>query len=105
MQFKEVIGQEEVKKKLILSAKENRIPHAQLFLGPEGCGSFALALAYAQYILYPNRDGHDSCGVCPSCRQIAKPSQLTIQQKEHNMIDNDRQDFEKTMQDDNCLYR
>ncbi len=72
MQFKEVIGQEEVKKKLILSAKENRIPHAQLFLGPEGCGSFALALAYAQYILCPNRDGHDSCGVCPSCRQIAK---------------------------------
>lgn len=72
MQFKEVIGQEAIKEKLILSAKESRVSHAQLFLGPEGSGKFALALAYAQYLLCPDRDDHDSCGVCASCRQVAK---------------------------------
>ena len=72
MQFKDVIGQEAVKKKLILSVKENRVPHAQLFLGPAGNGKMALALAYAQYILCPNRTESDSCGVCPSCQKISK---------------------------------
>ena len=72
MQFKDVIGQEEVKQKLILSVQENRVPHAQLFLGPEGNGKLPLALAYAQYILCPHRTATDSCGVCPSCQKIAK---------------------------------
>ena len=72
MQFKDVIGQEEVKRKLILSVQENRVPHAQLFLGPEGNGKLPLALAYAQYILCPHRTETDSCGVCPSCQKISK---------------------------------
>jgi len=72
MQFKDVIGQEEVKSKLILSVQENRVPHAQLFLGPEGNGKLPLALAYAQYILCPHRTATDSCGVCPSCQKISK---------------------------------
>ena len=72
MQFKDVIGQEEVKRKLILSVQENRVPHAQLFLGPSGNGKLPLALAYAQYILCPHRTATDSCGVCPSCQKISK---------------------------------
>ena len=72
MQFKDVIGQEAVKQKLILSVKENRVPHAQLFLGPAGSGKMPLALAYAQYILCPNRTATDSCGVCPTCQKISK---------------------------------
>ena len=72
MQFKDVIGQDGVKRKLILSVQENRVPHAQLFLGPEGNGKLPLALAYAQYILCPHRTATDSCGVCPSCQKIGK---------------------------------
>jgi DNA polymerase-3 subunit delta' len=72
MQFKSIIGQEAVKQKLILSVQENRVPHAQLFLGPEGNGKLPLALAYAQYILCPHRTATDSCGVCPSCQKISK---------------------------------
>ena len=72
MQFKDVIGQEEVKRKLILSVHENRVPHAQLFLGPAGNGKLPLALAYAQYILCPHRTATDSCGVCPTCQKISK---------------------------------
>ena len=72
MQFRDVVGQDEVKRKLILSVQENRVPHAQLFLGPEGNGKLPLALAYAQYILCPHRTATDSCGVCPSCQKISK---------------------------------
>ena len=72
MQFKDIIGQEAVKQKLINSVRENRVPHAQLFLGSVGSGTFPLAMAYAQYILCPNRTATDSCGVCPSCQKISK---------------------------------
>lgn len=72
MQFKDIIGQEAVKEKLRLSVQDNRVPHAQLFLGPEGNGKLPLALAYAQYILCPHRTATDSCGVCPSCQKIGK---------------------------------
>ncbi len=72
MQFKEIVGQNELKSKLILSVKENRIPHAQLFYGPSGIGKLQLAIAYAQYIACPNKTEHDSCGHCPQCLQFQK---------------------------------
>ncbi len=72
MLFREIIGQQQVKQRLIQSVKENRIAHAQLFLGPEGCGNLALAIAYAQYINCTNRTDEDSCGVCPSCNKYQK---------------------------------
>jgi DNA polymerase-3 subunit delta' len=72
MQFKKVIGQEKVKKQLIASVNQGRIPHAQLFYGPEGSGSLPLAIAYAQYISCTNRGEDDSCGNCPSCHKYEK---------------------------------
>ncbi len=72
MQFSEIIGQQEVKKHLIQTVLENRVSHAQLFLGPEGSGSLALALAYAQFISCQNRQESDSCGECSSCRKYSK---------------------------------
>ncbi len=67
MQFKSIIGQEKVKARLLTSIRENRVAHSQLFLGTEGNGSLALALAFGQYINCPNRTETDSCGSCPSC--------------------------------------
>lgn len=72
MQFKDIIGQEAIKKKLITGVQEGRIPHAQMFLGPEGNGNLALALAYAQYIGCPNKTDDDSCGTCPNCSKYGK---------------------------------
>jgi DNA polymerase-3 subunit delta' len=72
MFFREVIGQEEVKKKLLLEVKENRIPHAQLICGPEGVGKLPLAIAYARYLLCPNHTEEDACGICPSCVKMNK---------------------------------
>ncbi len=72
MFFKEVVGQEKIKQRLIRSVKEQRISHAQMFTGPEGTGKLALAIAFAQYVSCRNRSENDSCGQCPSCRKYAK---------------------------------
>ncbi|NQV74969.1 MAG: hypothetical protein HQ491_02845, partial [Bacteroidetes bacterium] len=72
MLFREIIGQKEVKEQLIQSVHENRVSHAQLFLGPDGSGNFALALAYAQFISCTERQEADSCGNCSSCRKYNK---------------------------------
>ena len=67
MQFKDVIGQGDLKKSLVETVKNGRISHAQLFLGKGVNGKFALAVAYAQYINCPDKTESDSCGICPSC--------------------------------------
>ncbi len=72
MNFSDIIGQNEIKNLLINSVKQNRISHAQLFLGEEGYGSLPLALAYAKYIMCTNRKENDSCGECASCKKIEK---------------------------------
>ncbi|WP_412476858.1 ATP-binding protein [Flavobacterium sp. TBRC 19031] len=68
MQFSEILGQEYLKSHLIKSASSGRIPHAQLFVGPEGCGTLPMAIAYAQYVLclnsgMENSGGHESCNL------------------------------------------
>lgn len=72
MNFSQIPGQKDIKTKLLRSVKEERVSHAQLFAGPEGCGSMALALAYARYISCENRTDHDSCGTCKSCVKYEK---------------------------------
>ncbi len=72
MQFKEIIGQQELKRRLVQQVESGRISHAQLFTGTAGAGALAMAVAYFQYICCPNRHDGDSCGECPNCRQIAQ---------------------------------
>jgi DNA polymerase-3 subunit delta' len=59
MQFSEILGQEYIKSHLTKSADSGRIPHAQLFVGPEGSGTLPMAIAYAQYILCANAKGEN----------------------------------------------
>ncbi len=68
MFFKDIIGQDEVKKKIDTFCKIGQIAHAQLFCGPEGIGKLPLALAYARYIQCTNRGEDDACG-CVSVMQ------------------------------------
>jgi DNA polymerase-3 subunit delta' len=67
MLFKEIIGNNSVKKQLIEAVRNNRISHAQLFSGKSGSAKLALALAYAQFLNCENRTTVDSCGICSSC--------------------------------------
>ena len=68
MQFSDIIGQDYIKNHLVKSAAAGRIPHAQLFVGAEGSGTLAMAIAYAQLILctntsIDNNEGNESCNL------------------------------------------
>ena len=72
MLFREVIGQNEIKTRLIRQYREGRGPHALLLSGPEGCGKLAMAVALGNYLLCRQPGETDSCGTCPACKQIHK---------------------------------
>lgn len=89
MQFSNVIGQEEVKQRLLHDVQEDRIPHALMLCGPRGSGKLPLALALAQYLLCENcspkqqspevglfgamepaSPASEACGECHSCKMV-----------------------------------
>ena len=49
--FSQIIGLTHLKNHLQTSAKNGRVPHAQMFSGPSGSGLLPLALAYAKLLL------------------------------------------------------
>lgn len=81
MRFRDIIGQDQIKRKLIQTVLDQRVSHAQLFFGPEGNEKLALAIAYSQFINCTQKvlpesgagpDEIDSCGTCPSCLKFQK---------------------------------
>lgn len=71
MKFSDIIGQKEMAERLRTLVDTNRLPHAIMLCGNEGCGKMALALALANYILCSgDKNGNDSCGTCPSCTML-----------------------------------
>jgi DNA polymerase III subunit delta' len=92
MQFKDVIGQQAIKDQLVHFIEQNRLSHALLFLGKEGCGALPMALAFAQYIVCTSAAAKtqatagmglfgeepltalshtDACGTCAACTKAA----------------------------------
>ena len=73
MQFDEVIGQHAVKQQLKQMLTENRMPHALLFAGHEGCGKLPMALALAQRLLCQKPTAeNNACGSCANCLMVEK---------------------------------
>ncbi len=72
MLFKDIVGHQAIKQKLISIINNKRISHAQLFLGKEGSGNLAMALAYVQYLYCLNKTENDACGTCSSCIKLNK---------------------------------
>ena len=72
MFFKDIPGKFAEKKYLIATVQEDRLAHAQLFLGRSGTGQLAFALAFTSYLLCKNKREDDSCGVCSACVKTHK---------------------------------
>lgn len=72
MFFKNISGKVDVKNRLVATVEKGRIPHAQIFLGKEGSGNLAMALAFASYIMCENKKDGDSCGQCNQCSKSHK---------------------------------
>ena len=55
MLYSQIIGQTEAKQRLVKMVNENRVPHALLFNGKEGCGNLPMAFAFAQHLYCTNK--------------------------------------------------
>ena len=68
--FQQVIAQQSVKEHLLQMVRENQLPHALMFCGPQGAGKLPLALAFARYLLCTEPVDGDACGECAGCRML-----------------------------------
>ena len=68
--FQQVIAQQSVKEHLLQMVRENQLPHALMFCGPQGAGKLPLALAFARYLLCTEPAEGDACGECAGCRML-----------------------------------
>ena len=74
MSFNEITGQKKSKNILSSQLKADKIPHAYIFIGPEGIGrkKTAYELAKSLNCTGEKKDGFDPCGECSSCQKISK---------------------------------
>jgi DNA polymerase-3 subunit delta' len=63
-------GHFDIQEKILTSLKQDRLPHAYLFYGPQGSGKEALAIKLAQ-LLNCERDEFQICNACGQCSKIA----------------------------------
>ncbi len=65
--FSSIPGNKAIHEQISRQFSQNRVSHAQLFWGPQGCGNLSAALAYARLIHCENPKQHDACGECHAC--------------------------------------
>ena len=66
-----IYGQSALIAQLQLSIKNERIPHAQIFLGKNGYGNLAVALEYVASLVCTEGNGV-ACGECNACHKMKK---------------------------------
>ncbi len=71
MPFKDVPDQERAVAFLRSAIRQDRLPHAMLFSGPQGSGQIETALALTQTVFCRQRKGQEACGECSDCRLAA----------------------------------
>ena len=63
LETERIIGQKEVIDRLLLLDKEDRVPHAMLFVGPQGVGKMAVAYGFAKHLLTKNDERGNSAAM------------------------------------------
>ncbi|HEY8390560.1 MAG TPA: DNA polymerase III subunit gamma/tau [Clostridia bacterium] len=66
--FKEVAGQDAVKRTLVNQIKNDRIGHAYLFTGTRGTGKTTVARIFSRAVNCLNPQDGSPCGVCDICK-------------------------------------
>lgn len=69
----DILGQEEVAKRLLTAFRQGRLAHAYILSGPDGVGKMPFAVELAKTLLCAHRDEPgfaDACEQCPSCRKV-----------------------------------
>jgi len=70
--WKNVIGQDRVKKIIKQALESGKLPNAYLFMGAEGIGKDAMAIELAKTLncLDPKMNGVEACDECANCKSI-----------------------------------
>lgn len=76
--FAEMIGQQHVTEPLIAALRNGKIGHAYLFSGPRGCGKTTSARVLARCLNCAAGPTDTPCGVCPSCVELSRDGQGSI---------------------------
>ena len=83
--FKDIIGQESIKKHLQTAIKTGNLSHAYIINGEYGSGRQTIASALAKTIQCQSKtDDTDSCGVCTSCKQAESHNHPDIKYITHD---------------------
>ena len=110
--FSDFSGQDATKTQLKDLFKSNRVPHALLLNGPEGCGHLQLALSFSALLLCQNPTPIDACKYCPSCKMFEKYQHpdlhfsypIHLSKTEHSEISDDqRPSFLEALEKYKCL--
>ena len=72
MYFSDFSGQDSTKTQLLDLFKSERVPHALLLNGEEGCGHMQLALSFSSLLLCKSPTPLDACKNCSSCKMYEK---------------------------------
>ena len=72
MRFADIPGKQELKTQFINLVNNDKLPHAMLFVGPEGSGKLAMAIALANYLQCKDKQPDGLCGKCSACAKSLK---------------------------------
>lgn len=72
MLYSQIVGQAEVKHRLIKMVNDGRVPHALLLSGKEGCGNLPAAIAFSQHLFCTQKNETGACGTCSACIKVSK---------------------------------
>lgn len=75
--FKDIVGHEQIVEHLQNAIRMNKVSHAYLFEGEDGCGKSMMAGIFAA-ALQCEKGGPEPCGVCKSCLQMASGNQPDV---------------------------
>lgn len=83
--FKDIIGQESIKKHLQTAIKTGNLSHAYIINGEYGSGRQTIASALTKTIQCQSKtDDTDACGVCTSCKQAESHNHPDIKYITHD---------------------
>ncbi len=84
--FKEIIGQTQIKEHFLTAIETKRISHAYILHGEAGSGKKMLADAFSKALLCEDSSSPYACGICKSCIQAESGNHPDIRHVTHEKL-------------------
>lgn len=98
--FKDIIGQKQVKEHLRTAIQTGKLSHAYILNGETGSGRHMLADAFAKTLLCDNRQETDACEICKSCVQAESKNHPDIRYITHEKVSISVDDIREQLNND-----